>query len=93
MVWETKNQQRRTLYIQKLSNGKFKIEQFLDVYDKARDMQLREPIPAETMGLRYMEFDEVAFIEHPSIDRTLTAGQDALINTNSKGLQSRTAPA
>lgn len=92
MVWDA-NQLKRTLYITELPNGKYKLEQFMDVYHVKNDESYREPIPAETMGLRYLEFDNVVISKQGRrIDRSLTAGQQNLINTNNAGLQSRSAP-
>ena len=93
MAWNTQ-QQERTLYIRKNVNGKYQIEQFLDVVPLGATTVYQEPIPMETMGLRHMEFDRIEFIEGQTpIKRDSTASARNLTNTNNKGLQSRTAPA
>lgn len=93
MAWNTQTQ-KRTLYIRREpGSGKFRLEQFVDVITN-EGVSYREPMPSETMSLRNMEFDSVEFLEGqtPTL-RDAGAGQINLINTNSVGLESRTAPA
>ena len=92
MAWNPQTQ-KRTLYIQKLNNGKYRLEQFVDVLTN-EGVTYREPMPSDSMGLRHIEFDSVEFVTGQApTKRDATAGPRNLVNTNSIGLQSRTAPA
>lgn len=92
MPWNPQTQ-KRTLFVQRLPNGKYRLEQFVDVLTN-EGTSYREPMPADTMGLRYLEFDAVEFTDGQApTKRDSTAGHRNLVKTNSVGLESRTAPA